>query len=256
MEYQRQDEIGRRPALAERPWCVLRPTGGSGSELPALPATESSAGSGSVRRLLRARAALVLVVGVGTLDIGAGQALAQGPGPEPAPVTRGAGLRPEPTPTGAPAKQGPPATARYSRAVAPPPAISLPTTRSSADNPQRTPPRAHSAGSRPRVTAPTTRTRRANGTRRPAADFLAASRSAAARVFLFLTIPTRALAQRSSRSTTRPDSTFLLIGGLALTVLVLGETAFLTLLGVRPSRSRRYEGMPPARAIRDLPFER
>jgi len=231
--------------LAERPWCVLRPTVGSGSPLPA---AGSSAGPGSARRLQCARAALVLVVGVGTLDIGAGQALAQGPGPEPAPVTRGAGLRPEPTPTGAPAKQGPP--------VAPPPAISPPATRSSADNPQRTPPLAHSAGSRPRVTARTTRTRRANGTRRPAADFLAASRSAAARVFLFLTIPTRALAQRSSRSTTRPDSTFLLIGGLALTVLVLGETAFLTLLGVRPSRSRRYEGMPPARAIRDLPFER
>jgi hypothetical protein len=40
-----------------------------------------------------------------------------------------------------------------------------------------------------------------------------------------------------------PESTFLLAGGLALVVLVLGETTFLTLvgrrIGVRPSRRRK-----------------
>jgi hypothetical protein len=207
----------------------------------------------------RSRALLIVGATVGILGLTAGPAAADGP--DPAPVTRGSGLHPEPAPnarvasTTAHQAPTPPAAPSFAR-TSTPAAGSLPATPASTDNQSPRLTRQNAAPPPRRAAVHKTTPRRAPAARHPA-QLLAASRSAVVHALAFLTTGTRVLAERASPpAPTRPDSTFLLIGGLALTIFVLGETAFLTLFGLRPSDRPRYAETPAAPAIRDVPLER
>lgn len=160
---------------------------------------------GSIGSLLR-RAPVLLLLACFALGF-AVPALAQGPAPDPAPPPPAQpkpeppGSQPEPTPAPPPAApQPPPASARIQPAQPPPPPAPVLPTPALTQTPASTPP-ARSA--RARVKNKKTVPARKQAVKRPVPRFPAAS------------------AESSS-----PDS-MLLIGGLALVILVLGDTLFL-----------------------------
>ena len=166
-----------------------------------------------------------------------GRALADGPGPEPAPPPPPA-LQPDPAPSAQPKPSGsstststpqssfPAAVAPTPQAVAPPPpaAVRPAATATAAARKQQTR-RIVSTANRPHKNSAVNRVRRFPG-------------------LIFARTPFRAIGGQAAAASTSRESRLLLAGGLALVLLVIGESTFLALagarLGFRPGRLRRH----------------
>ena len=194
--------------------------------------------------------ALVVTLLVGLLAGLGGRALAQGPKPEPARVSPNLPLQPDPAPS-APAQTvsaGSAPTRHHS--------ISPPTTVSSSVAPTVSPAAGPSARKSAEKQGPPT-SRRTTPNPSHTLSPSALRRIGAFPAFLLHRTSIRAIATPPVTASVSPESTFLLAGGLALVVLVLGEMTFLTLvgrrIGVRPSRRPKqvyWEADGPIRRVR------
>ena len=165
-----------------------------------------------------------------------GRALADGPGPEPAPPPPPA-LQPDPAPNAQPKPSG--SSTSTSTPQTSFPAAVVPTPQAVASPPP--------AAVRPAATA--TAPARKQQTRRIVSTSSRLHKSSAVnRVMrfpglLFARTPFRAISGQAVTASTSRESRLLLVGGLALVLLVIGETTFLALagarLGFRPGRLSR-----------------
>ena len=218
-------------------------------------------------RRRRIQRALVLAVCVGLCAFAAGPALAQAPKPEPAPATPGSGLGPDPAPSArttatssassSSASSYPSASSSSSvlRRSAPP--QTAPSTQPGTISSGRPPAASHSTSPARQPTLKRERPRTTHRTSHPGRS------RRVGRVWHFNALPTslfrnasiRAIGAQALPRSGSVDSTFLLAGGLALVVLVVGETAFLLLagsrIGARPGGrpGRAYLPAGPAREI-------
>jgi hypothetical protein len=195
--------------------------------------------------------AVVVALSVGLFAGFDREAFAQGP--EPAPGSRPLSLRPDPAPSAHPARtvSSGSASARH-RSISPAATLSTHATVSSS-------PRVSPATENARTSAEKQRPRTIRKTTRKRSHSLSQSalrRFGALPAFL-LRRPSIGPIPGPVTESARPESTFLLAGGLALVVLVLGETTFLTLMririGVRPSRRRKQVYRDAEGPIRRIP---
>jgi len=186
---------------------------------------------------------LTLVLGAALLFGSAGQALAT-PKPEPAPRQPASGLRPDP----APAAQAPSSASSSASA----PTVQSPIPALAAPTPAAVSPPAPAQSSSVSPAASTT----AHKTQKPrgaVTKHLAHTTSAVHRFvrlpgLLFESASFQAIGNEAASASASRSSRMLLAGGLALALLVIGETTFLALagakLGFRPRRRprRAYRG--------------
>ena len=186
-------------------------------------------------------AMLALGLCVGVFGGLAGGALAAGPGPEPAPSPPAPGLHPDPAPSAQPAPSSssssssrsvstvnralPVVVAPTTAAVTPPPPVAAKP--AGANSVARA-----TVGKPPRRVAGRSHMRPASG-----------HRFARLAGLLFDRASLRAIGGQAAAASGSRESRLLLAGGLALVLLVIGETTFLALagarLGFRPNRRPR-----------------
>jgi hypothetical protein len=168
-----------------------------------------------------------------------GRALADGPGPEPAPPPPPA-LQPDPAPSAQP-KPGGSSTSTSTPQTSFPAAVA-PTPQSVASPPP--------AAVRPTATAPARKqqTRRIVSTSSRPHKSSAVNRVMRFPGLIFARTPFRAISGQEVAASTSRESRLLLVGGLALVLLVIGETTFLALAGARLGfrQGRRSRHRKPA----------
>ncbi len=202
-------------------------------------------------------AALVVTLSIGVLPGLGGEALAQGPKPEPAHVSPSLPLQPDPAPNAHPARTvSAGSSPTLHRSISPPAAPSTHATVSSSVDPPVSPAAGPSARKPAEKQGPPTIRRTTQNPSRTLSPS-ALRRIGAFPAFLFQRTSIRAIAAPPVPESVSPESTFLLAGGLALVVLVLGETTFLMIvgrrIGVRPSRRPKqvyWEADGPIRRVR------
>ena len=185
------------------------------------------------RAAQRPRTLLAVVASIGFLALSAAPALAQRPAPEPAPQ-RTQGPAPEPAPGGtrAPTRRTTTKAATTSEARTPAAPVTVAPLSVAPSSPQVSPPAA------PPATAPNRRSRRTAPARRPVKrQSVRAAKKKTARPRVkgqtkTLNLGREAAAAPRAPAVARsadPDSRLLLLGGLALLVLVLGDAVFVAL---------------------------
>lgn len=170
-----------------------------------------------------------------------GRALADGPTPEPAPPPPAPALQPDPAPSAQPKSSASSSSTSNSRSTSPSfPAAVTPTPQAVAPPPP--------AAVRPAATATAParkhQTRRIVSTPNRPHKGSAVNRVVRFPGLLFARTPFRAISGQAVTASTSRGSRLLLAGGLALVLLVIGETTFLALagarLGFRPVRLPRH----------------